>query len=220
MRSLAEPAVLLRAAVAGALTALACYPRLAHWTQRKDDVWFLVAVVGWASFVMWAAVFAWHKKHVQREIFPKDVVPNLWLAALALGGAGAAISFHFGDPTLRQLAPTDFPRNSTQWAEHVLFNLAMEQLFLCFAPFAFFVRLLPGVKLAAVATVLFGLLVFALKLESVSAALTWEALLGLMLFRAMHSTVTVWLYWQGGAWLVWLFALLLQCRHWFAFGNE
>ncbi|KAF0181207.1 MAG: Uncharacterized protein FD161_513 [Limisphaerales bacterium] len=217
MRSLAEPVVLLRAAIAAALTALACYPRLAHWTQRKDDVWFLVAVVGWAALVMWGAVFAWHEKHGRLEVFPKRVSPNLWLVALALGGAGAAISFHFGDPTLRQLAPTDFPRNPAQWAEHVLFNLAMEQLFLCFAPFAFFVRLLPGVKLAAVATVLFGLLVFALKLQSVSAALTWDVALGLAFFRALNSAVAVWLYYRGGVWLVWLFALLLQCRHWFAF---
>lgn len=48
MRSLAETRVLLRASLAGALTALACYPRLAHWTRREDDVWFLVAVAAWA----------------------------------------------------------------------------------------------------------------------------------------------------------------------------
>lgn len=219
MRSLAEPAVLLRAAIAGALSALACYPRLANWTHRKDDVWFLVAVVGWAVFVMWAAVFAWHEKHGRLEVFPKRVPPNLWLVALALGGAGAAISFHFGDPTLRQLAPTDFPQNPTQWAEHALFNLAMEQLFLCFAPFAFFVRLLPSAKAAGISVVLFGLLVFALKLQSVSAALTWDVAVGLVCFRALHSAVTVWLYLQGGVGLVWLFAFLLLCRHWFAFSE-
>jgi hypothetical protein len=174
-------------------------------------------VIGWAAFVMWAAVFAWHEKHGQRPVFPKRVPLNLWLIALALGVFGAVIAFHAGDPMLRQFAPTDFPRNPTQWTEHVLFNLAMEQLFLCFAPFAFFVRLLPGVKVASVATVLFGLLVFALKLESVSAALTWDVALGLALFRALTSAAVVWLYCQGGVWLVWLFALLLQCRHWFAF---
>lgn len=217
MRSLAEPAVLLRAALAGTLTALACYPRLAHWTQREDDVWFLVGVVGWVGFVMWAAVFAWQEKHGQCEVFPRHIPVNYWLAAVGLGTAGAAISFHFGDPILRQLAPTDFPRNPAQWTEHMLFNLAMEQLFLCFAPFAFFVRLLPGVKAASVATVLFGLFVFALKLQSVSVALTWDAALGLALFRALTSAATVWLYCQGGVWLVWLFALLLQSRHWFAF---
>lgn len=217
MRSLAESSVLLRAAVASGVTCLACYPRLAHWGQRTDAVWFYEVVIGWAAFVMWAAVFAWHEQHGRLEVFPKRVSPNLWLVALALGGAGAAISFHFGDPTLRQLAPTDFPRNPAQWTEHVLFNLAMEQLFLCFAPFAFFVRLLPGVKAASVGTVLVGLLVFALKLQSVSAALTWDVALGLALFRALTSAVTVWLYCQGGVWLVWLFALVLQCRHWFAF---
>ena len=54
---------------------------------------------------------------------------------------------------LRLLAPTDFPHNPTQWFEHLCFSLALEQVFLCFAPFAFFVRLLPRVKAAAVATV-------------------------------------------------------------------
>lgn len=216
MRSLAEPAVLLRAGVAAGVTALACYPRLVKW--RADDVWFFVGVIGWAAFVLWAAVFAWHQKHARREVFPRDVPPRLWLITLALGGLGAAISFHWGDPMLRQLAPTDFPRNPVQWADHALFNLAMEQLFLCFGPFAFCVRLLPSVRAAAIGVVLFGLLVFALKLQSVSAVLTWETAFGLGLFRALHSAVTVWLYVRGGVWLVWLFALLLLSRHWFAFG--
>ena len=219
MRSFTEPADLVRAAIAAALTALACYPRVEHWTQREDAVWFLIAVVGWSAFVMWAAVFAWHKRHGGHAVFPKGVSPKLWLTTLALGGVGAAISFHFGDPTLRQLAPTDFPRNPGQFAEHLLFNLAFEQLFLCFAPFAFCVRLLPNAKAAGVGVVLFGLLVFALKLQSVAAAITWDLALGLVFFRALHSAVTVWLYWQGGVWLVWLFAFLLQCRHLFELGG-
>ena len=126
MRSFTEPAVLLRAAIAAALTALACYPRLTHWSSREDAVWFLVAVIGWSAFVMWGAVFAWQERHGHVEVFPKNVPPKLWLITLALGVSGAAISFHLGDPTLRQLAPTDFPRNPGQWAEHVLFNLALE----------------------------------------------------------------------------------------------
>lgn len=219
MRSFTEPGVLLRAALAAAVTALACYPRLAHWGQRADAVWFYEAVIGWSAFVMWAAVFAWHEKHSQREVFPRHVSPRLCAITLTLGLVGAAISFHYGDPTLRQLAPTDFPRNPAQWAEHALFNLALEQLFLCFAPFAFCVRLLPSAKAAAIGVVLFGLLVFALKLQGVSAALPWKMVLGLACFRALNSAVTVWLYCQGGAWLVWLFALLLLSRHWFALAD-
>lgn len=217
MRSFADPSVLLRAAIAAALTTLACYPRVAHWSSREDAVWFLMSVIGWTAFVMWAAVFAWQEKHGHCEAFPKRIAPRLWLITGALGLTGAAISFHFGDPVLRTLAPTDFPHNPAQWAEHVCFNLALEQLFLCFAPFAFCVRLLPNVKAAGVGVVLFGLLVFALKLQSVAAALSGEMLVGLACFRALHSAVAVWLYAQGGAWLVWLFALLLLSRHWFAF---
>lgn len=217
MRSFTEPIVLLRAAIAAALTALACYPRLAHWGQRADAVWFYEAVIGWSAFVMWAAVFAWQERHGRVEVFPKAVPQKLWLITLALGVSGAAISFHFGDPALRQLVPTDFPSNPGQWLDHVLFNLALEQPFLCFAPFAFLVRLLPSAKAAAIGVLLFGLLVFALKLQSLKTALAWDVALVMVLFRAIHSAVTVWLYLRGGVWLVWLFALLLQCRHWFAF---
>ena len=219
MRSLAEPAVLLRAAIAAALTALACYPRLAHWGQRADAVWFYEAIIGWSAFVMWAAVFAWQERHGHVEVFPKKMPPKLWLITVALGVSGAAISFFFGDPALQRLAPTDFPLNLDQWLQHMLFNLSLEQLFLCFAPFAFLVRLLPSAKSAAIGVVLLGLLIFALKLQNLKAALTWDVALVMVLFRAIHSTVTVWLYLHGGAWLVWLFALLLQCRHWFAFGS-
>mgnify|MGYP003331908283 FL=1 len=105
MRSLAEPRVLLRAAVAGAVTAAACYPRLANWTHRQDAVWFLVAVMGWAGFVMWAAVFAWHERYSGRKIFPTQIPVQLWLTALTLGVGGAVMSFYFGDPLLRLLAP-------------------------------------------------------------------------------------------------------------------
>jgi hypothetical protein len=217
VRSLADPSVLLRAFVAGAFTAVLCYPRLAHWTQREDSVWFLVAMVGWVAFMMWAAVFAWHERHARRELFPSQIPAPLWLTAVSLGLAGAALSFHFGDPALRQLAPTDFPQNPAEWAEHLLFNLALEQLFLCFAPFAVFVRLLPNVRAAAVATVLIGLLVFTLKLRDLATDLPLDAKLVLVAFRALHGAVTVWLFTQGGVWLVWLFAVLLQSRHWFAF---
>ncbi len=217
MRALANPAVLGRAFVAGTFSAVLCYPRLAHWTQREDSVWLLVVMVDWVAFMMWAAVFAWHERHAHRELLPRRIPPPLWLAAVSLGVAGAALSFHLGDPALRRLAPTDFPQNPAEWAEHLLFNLALEQLFLCFAPFAVFVRLLPGVRAAGVATVLFGLLVFALKLRDLAPDLPLAAKLVLVAFRALHGAVTVWLFTQGGLWLVWLFALLLQSRHWFAF---
>lgn len=98
-----------------------------------------------------------------------------------------------------------------------MFNLALEQPFLCFAPFAFCVRLLPGVKSAAVAAALFALFVFGLKLSELKHGLPIGTVLALMAFRAVQSSVVLWLYVRGGAWLVWLFALLLHSRHWFAF---
>ena len=217
MRSLAQPAVLWRAAVAGAVTSLACHPRLAHWTHRPDAVWFLDAAMGWSGFVMWTAVLAWHQRYSGREVFPKQIPARLWLLTLALGTSGAVMSLYWGDPLLRQLAPTDFPHTPGEWVEHLRFDLALEPAFLCFAPFAFCVRLWPNLKVAAVGTVLFGLFVFALKLQASLAALSWPMLLGMFCFRALHSAVTLWLYLRGGVWLVWFFATLLLTRLWFAF---
>lgn len=218
VRSLAEPAVLLRAALAGTFSALACYPRLANWTHRKDDVWFLVAVVGWAAFVMWAAVFAWHERHSAAKLFPREVALSGWLTALGLGAAGGAVMFLFVDPELRKIAPTDFPATPGQWLDRMLFNLALEQLFLCFAAFAFLARLFQSRRAATIGVVLFSLLVFALKLQSVGARPSGELVLLLAVFRAVSSAATVWLYLRGGVWLVWLFAFALQCRHLFALG--
>lgn len=217
MRSLADPDVVGRALLAGTISAVACYPRLVNWSQREDAVWFLVAFVGFTAFAMWAAVFAWHEKHGGRALMPRNVPAPFWALTTALGLAGAAVAFHFGDVALRRIAFTDFPQNANEWAEHLLFNLAMEQLFLCFAPLAVGLRLLPNATAAGVTTVLFGLFVFALKLRGVAADLPADLLFVLFACRAVQGAVTVWLYWQGGLAAVWYFVLLLQIRHWFAF---
>lgn len=217
MRSLADPDVLGRALLAGTISAVACYPRLANWSQREEAVWLLLALVEFTAFAMWAAVFAWHEKHGGRALMPRNVPAPFWGLTVALGAAGAAVAFHFGDVALRQIAATDFPQNAHEWAEHLLFNLAMEQLFLCFAPFALGLRLLPNATAAGVTTVLFGLFVFALKLREVPADLPADFVGVLLACRAAQGAVTVWLYRQGGLVAVWLFVLLLQIRHWFAF---
>ena len=78
-------------------------------------------------------------------------------------------------------------------------------------------RLRPNLQFAAVSTVLFGLFVFALKLDGGVLPVSRWMLLGMLIFRALHSAVTLWLYMRGGAWLVWLFATLLLSRLWFEF---
>jgi hypothetical protein len=166
---------------------------------------------------MWAAVFAWHERHGGRTLMPRNLPPGLWALTVGLGVAGAAAAFLLSDPVLRRIAVTDFPQNAGEWAEHLLFNLGMEQLFLCCAPFAVGLRLLPNALAAGVTTVLFGLFVFALKLRSVTTELPADLMLMLLLGRAAQGTATVWLYWQGGLPALWGFVLLLQFRHWFAF---
>ena len=217
MRSLADPDVLGRALLAATISAVACYPRLANWSQREDAVWVLLGLIEFTAFAMWAAVFAWHEKHGGRALMPRAVPARFWAMTIALGTAGAMAAFHFGDPALRRIAFADFPQNAHAWAEHLLFNLAMEQLFLCFAPFAVGLRLLPNATAAGVTTVLLGMFVFALTLRSVATAMPPELTVALLAFRAVQSAVTVWIYWRGGLVAVWVFVVLLQIRHWFAF---
>ena len=216
MRSLAEPAVLLRAALAAALTVLACYPRLANWGQRPNALWYLLAVVGWAAFVMWAAVFAWHERHGGVKLFRRDVSVQVWLSALGLGVAGGAVMFFFVDPTLREVSPTDFPRTASEWFERMLFNLALEQLFLCLAPFAFCARLFRTQRAGAIGVVLFSLLVFALKLQSLKTPLAGTLVALLAVFRTFSSVAMIGLLLRGGFWPLMLFTFVLQCRNLFA----
>ncbi len=216
MRSLAEPAVLRRAAIAASLTALACYPRLANWSQRADALWYYVAVIGWATFVMWAAVFAWHERHGGVKLFRRDVSMRVWVAALSLGVAGGAVMFFLVDPILRETSPSDFPHTTSDWFERTLFNLVFEQLFLCLAPFAFCARLFQSQRAGAIGVVLFSLVVFALKVYGMIALMPGTLTGMLALFRTVSSVVMVGLLLRGGFWPLMLFAFVLQCRNLFA----
>src|SRR5207247_4066643 len=99
------------------------------------------------------------------------------------------------------------------WRAMTLFNLAFDQLFLCFAPFAFFVRLLHNQKAAAGLTVLFGVMLLCLRIKSLAPLVSAFFIAELFVWRTAAGFLTVYFYLKGGAPLVWWWVLLLQLRH-------
>ena len=210
MQDLVHPATLRRAVVAALATTLLCLPRLWSWESRPTFITGLVTVLAVCTFVLWGFVFAWSPPSVRpvlrlrREAFP-------WALATVGGLLGAGLLAGWIDPTLRDLRPEDYARSLNHWVAHWLFTVAMAQLFLCFAPFAFFYRLFHSLPAAVTATVLFGVFLLGLQLQQAEPmGLAFQAfLLGV---RVLWGTFAVLLFVRGGPWPVWWWATLLQAR--------
>ncbi|HWF19076.1 MAG TPA: hypothetical protein VG754_07400 [Verrucomicrobiae bacterium] len=213
MRSLTQPKVLGRALVAALITSFACYPRLATWTERGASASFLWAVLLWAMFVLWGFVFAWHFQYSQRPVFGLEKFdPKLWAVA-SLVAIAAALFVHFNlDPKLRLLTPGTYPTDWNSWVAMGLFALAFEPLFLYFAPFAFFIRLMRRQDAALAMTVVFGLFVLALRINASPAPASVWLLVELVCLRVLGGFAGLYLYIKGGALLVWWVVIILHLR--------
>jgi hypothetical protein len=214
-RSLAEPRVLQRALLAAFITSAACWPRLAQWLGRFDAALVFWLVLFGAMFVLWAFVFGWHFKYSGRSVFNGKFQPKLWLVATLYAVAMAVVGHYFVDPQLRPVAPAEFPTDKTSWLAMSLSALALDPLYLCFAPFAFFIRLTRRMDVAWAATVAFGLFVLALRLGSPAGLPPIMLVVELLFLRVMGGFVSVWFYLRGGAPLVWWVILVLQLRYLF-----
>ena len=213
MRSLIQPQVLKSAGFAAALTTLACWPRIALWTDRGDAVWFLLMFIAWAAFFQWSFVFAWHEKYSGRPVFRRVISTQLWVIVTLCGLAGAMVLRWFLDPIVREWLPKDYPRELPTWGAMLLFTLGLEQLFVGFAPFALFVRLFQKVTPAVMATVCFGVFILVLKVQTAVVSPAAGTLLALVLFRVAGGFLVMHFYLKGGVFLVWWWAVLVQCRH-------
>lgn len=213
MRSLAKPIVLQHALLASLLSTLACVPRFAMWQERQYTVLFLSVTMLFCAFVLWAFVFAWHEQYSGCRVFDFRFQPVLW--AIGTGYAlGAAASLHFSlDDNLRIITPLVYPTDWPSWLAITLFSLSMEPLFLCFAPFAFFIRLSKRQTTAIGFTIMFGLLVVYLKLSSGKALPGIGMMAELIALRVVSAFVNVYFYLKGGVLLVWWVALVIQMRH-------
>jgi len=205
--------VLRAASLAALITAAACYPRLALWTDRPYSLWFALLVLAWAAFVLWSFVFGWLEQSTGRSPFRIQVRPLWWSVATACGLAGALILHVSIDGVLRPLMPGDYPTNLQSWLALSLFTLTFDQLFLCFAPFAFFVRLFRSPRAAGTCTVLFGVLLVYLKVRAWSDQFSLGFLYELVGWRAGAGWLSVFLLLRGGVPMALWWIFLLQLRH-------
>lgn len=212
MRRLAEPTVLKSAGVAALLTALASYPRFAL-APSNFPVWYLESVMFLGSFVLWAFVFAWHTEFTGRPVVNKGADPRLWLTATVAGGLVAMVLHVFLDPTFKLRTPADYPTSVVEWLAKTAFAVGFFPLFLTFAPFAWAVRLSHRVWIAVVFTVLFGVFVMTIKMQSAPTPLPPIMFVELLILRLALGSCSVYFYLRGGAGLVWWWALLVQLRH-------
>ena len=213
MRSLLQPAVVKSAGIAALITSLVCFPRLALWSDRPQPLWLLSLTLAWASFILWSFVFGWRPQNTPRPILGVKASPALWSAATFAGLAGAVMLHLFIDSVLRPLLPGDYPDTHEAWLAMTLFTIAFDQLFLCFAPFAFIVRLSRNQTAAAGLTVLFGVALLALRLKSLIPLVSPFFIAELFAWRTAAGFLTLYLYLRGGALLAWWWVLLLQLRH-------
>jgi hypothetical protein len=212
MRSFTQPGVLARAGVAALLSGLACYPRLATWPQRIYPVILLWLVLVWAMFVLWGFVFAWQFQYANRPVFESKFQPKLWGTATLYAVLVALLARYGLDPKLRLLTPGTYPVDWNSWLVMGLFGLALEPLFLCFASFAFFIRLSRKQEAAVALTVIFGLLVLALRLNAAAALASPWLIVELLALRIVAGFVSLYFYLRGGALLVWWVFVIVHLR--------
>ncbi len=213
MRHLVQPRTLRQAGLAALVTTLACYPRLSLWLNRAYPIWYLEAVIFFCSVVLWSFVFAWHTQYTRRPVFVLKLEPRLFAIVTGAGVAVATVLHLFLDPSLRPQLPEDYPTSLEQWFALVLFSLAFNQLFLIFAPFAWLMRLFQNRRVATGLTVLFGVVVLAIKIRHLSAPIPVPLFASLLAGRVVMGFLAVSFYLRGGILLTWWWTLLLEARH-------
>lgn len=200
----------MKAVVAAAATATACYPRILLWLSRPAALWYLETVVFLSGIVLWGFVFAWHTQYSGAPVWKFRLEPKLFLVTTATGIL-FSVTFHFFiDPALRAKIPDEFPAGFKPWFADLLFSLFLTQLFLLFAPFAWLVRLFKNRRVAAVLTVSFGVFIIVLKGQSAPISSGWFAVI--VLGKLVIGIFVVAIYLHGGVLLVWWWMLLFEAR--------
>jgi hypothetical protein len=211
--------VLIKAGVAGLVTAVLCYPRLALWMERPRALPLLVSTMLWCTCVLWGFVFAWHERYSGKRIFPAGFDVKTWAGATAAGLLWSALLYWVVDPQLRPITPEDYAADWNALAAKTLFRLSFEPLFFCFAPFAFFIRLMRKPERAVAMTIIFGLFVLYLRLTQSKTVPPFYLMVELVAMLAVTRFVSLYFYIKGGAPAVWWLTLLSQARLMFELGN-
>jgi hypothetical protein len=212
MRHLLQPRVLNLSVIAALASALAAYPRLSLWLNRSDPAWYLEVLVFLCAIVLWGFVFAWHTPYTGRPVFILKFERGPFLVATAVAFVAALAFKLFLDPALRPLIPDEYPADFQHWAAMLLFSLAIGQLFLIFAPFDWLMRLTKNRRVATSLTVLFGVSLLAMKIQSLSAPLPTPLFAALLAGRIAMGFLAVAFYLRGGVVLVWWWTFLFAAR--------
>jgi len=213
VRHLTQPQVLKWAGIAALASALACYPRLSFWLNRPAPIWYLEAAIFLCGIVLWAFVFAWHTPYTHRPVFVRKQEPGPFVTVTLLGITAAVVFHLFLDPSLRSKIPEEYPVDLEQWFAFVLFSLALNQLFLLFAPFAWLMRLFGNRWVATSLTVLFGACVLLMRMQSLPTPLPPLLLAAFLAGKIIMGFLAVSFYLRGGVTLIWWWTFLFEARH-------
>lgn len=198
--------------MAGLLTLLACVPALATTPGRPYPLLFEMPVFFFCVSMLWAFVFAWHFQYTARPVFLAPFKPRFWLEATAYALVAGVLEYRFLDPALHRLMPGEYPANITSWLDMAAFQVLFVSLFVCFAPYAFFMRLLQRPTAAMCLTVLCGVFIAYARLSTVPTLPALPVAAAILLTRVVSGFFAVYFYLNGGALLVWWIGLLLQLR--------
>jgi len=213
VRDFLQPRVLKWAVIAALVSTLASYPRLSFWLNRPYVLWYMVAAIFFCAIILWGFVFAWHTKYTHQPVFVFKLEPGPFIA-VTLIGITAAVVFHlFLDPSLRPKLPEEYPADLKQWLAWLLFFLAFNQLFLLFAPLAWSMRLFKNRWVAASLTVLFGVFVQVLRIQTAPVPISSGLLTMFMASRVVMGFLAVWFYLRGGVFLIWWWTFLFEARN-------
>jgi len=139
--------------------------------------------------------------------------PGPFITATVIAIIAAAVFDLALDPSLRPKLPEDYPDDLKHWLAFVLFSLALNQLFLLFAPFDWLMRLLKNRWVATNLTVLFGALLLAMRIQSLPTQLPPLLFAALLSGRIVMGFLAVSFYLRGGVMLVWWWTFLFEARH-------
>ena len=213
MRHLFQPRVLNLAVIAALASSLACYPRLSLWLNRSAPVWYLEGAIFLCSIVLWGFVFAWHTQYTRRPVFILKPESAPFITATVVAIVAATLSSLLLDPLLRSKIPEDYPADLEHWFAFVLFSLALNQLFQLFAPFDWLMRLFKNRWLATNLTVLFGVLLLVMRIQSLQVQLPPLLFTTLLAGKVIMGFLAVAFYLRGGVLLVWWWTFLFEARH-------
>ena len=190
------------------------------WSKRPYPVWYLEAILFLSGIVLWAFVFAWHTRYTGNPVFTLKVKGRHLAAASLAGLLWASLLHVFIDSTLRMKTPEDYPASGWEFLAMLLFGLGFAQLFTVFAPFAWLVRLFQNEKLAAMLTVIFGVVLMFAKKHSSHVYLPPNLLFALVVLNIAGGLLSIYLFLRGGLLLAWWFAVLVFSRHLLHLGSS